>query len=169
MNAPFLRTVSALDTDFALLAYAWRGACLELYSEVERAVSKTLEAVATEGNVSTAESHHHAAGVRLRALLQALRSGSFSGHEARAVALLERWETLDKHRIYFAHGQSRVGDRVIIFTIEPRVLRAEQPAARKEYDLFAMLELITELHEYTQRLRQQLGQIKAACRRRLNP
>jgi hypothetical protein len=165
VNAPFLIEHRNCDIDLPVLAFAWRGACLELYSVVESTVCTTVDLLADQRLIAPKDGNHAAAGVRMRALVDVLRQERFDGHERRALKILEDWEQLDKHRIYFAHGRSKVGFLDITFTIEPRFCGARQPPATRTYDALEMLALLRELSAASTRIRQQLGQINAYCRR----
>jgi hypothetical protein len=151
--------------DCSEVAYFWRGACLDLFSQFELVVADCLEALQEAGVELPRECFHPFPATRLSGLRDLLEAHSFEGHSREAIARIGESQEQQKVRPWLAHGRfSFSSDAVTIaLTSYPHGQRVD--AEPQTFNAFEMLRFTKALHATLASLRQQLGQIVASARR----
>ena len=150
--------------EFDLPAHFWRGACLDLFSKCERQVSDCIETLRSGGFELDEESQHPGAAARLRSLLHTLKACAFGGHEKVARKILSEYQDLALHRPYLAHGVFAIledGVEIALSEYQKGRWADHEPRA---YTRDEMRTLLAELERATNRLTNQLSQIRAASK-----
>jgi hypothetical protein len=104
MNAPFFRSQDKSLIGAEIVAAAWRGACLELYSRGEAAIDCCLAKLTKAGWKLDKASKHPGAKSRLVALQEFVRTNGLGTHAKAAAEALDRWADLNNDRLLLAHG-----------------------------------------------------------------
>ena len=166
MNAQVQNFETSLlqSPDIALLAFAWRGACLELFARIELDVGETLDAITTRKLALDKEAVHPGAKARYRSLAGALKIHPLGRHAQSTVRRLEEWCELHEDRVWLAHGRFRAltdGLSIELVTYDGKSRNAPDPVVLTRMD---MLTKLTKLSACATSLHGQLGQIRKACR-----
>jgi hypothetical protein len=154
------------STGCSELAYFWRGACLELFSQAELAVADCIEALRSAGMQLPKECAHPFPATRLSGLRDLLSRDPFDGHAPAGILKIDHFLEQQKFRPWLAHGRFRfVGEAVDIeLTSYPHNQRLNAEPMR--FHPLEMLQLAQALEASLRSLKQQLGQIVASAKRR---
>ena len=157
--------VQPAELPWSLIASAWRGAVLELYSRAEQSVDDCIQALENAGHELGADSHHLGALARSRALKAYLETSEFTPHSKVCSERLGDWQLTLSRRSALAHGVMDCTDRGIALRYEEHKGSNKVTRHERVYSVIEMTGFLRSLEaDYTQ-LHMQLGQIKAAARR----
>ena len=168
MTLPFVPDLPVSDQmpDWHVTAFAWRGACLDIFSRAEHSIDDCLEVLEGSGGDLGQNAHHHFSAARANALRDFLAErSSFTAHAKPCVEMLDEWCALMQQRVLVAHGRMAVSD--IGLTLRYREHRGKKGVTTHEqsFSRLEMLGFLKRISEVQRRLHMQLGQIKAAARR----
>lgn len=152
------------DLPWSVIASAWRGTILDLYSRAERSVDDCISALEDAGHDLGADGHHIAALARNRALKRYLDTSEFTPHAKVCSKRLGEWQMHLSRRTGLAHGVMTANREGATFVYEEH--KGADGVARHEcaFSMIEMIEFLRALDVNYRQLHMQLGQIKAAAR-----
>lgn len=168
MTLPFVPELPVSDQvpDWHVTAFAWRGACLDVFSRAEHSIDDCCEVLEVSGCDLGPMAHHNFCAARANALRGFLAErGSFTAHAKPCVEMLDEWCSLMQQRVLVAHGKMSVSDAGLTLRYREHRGKKGVTAHEQSFSRLDMLAFLKRISEVQRRLHMQLGQIKAAARR----
>lgn len=153
------------ELPWPIIASAWRGTVLELYSRAERSVDDCIQALEDAGHELGAESHHQGALARNRALTRYLELSEFTPHSKVCSERLGDWQVRLSCRSALAHGVMKCTDQGVTLRYEEHKGSNKVTHHECVYSMIEMTGFLRSLEADYAQLHMQLGQIKAAAKR----
>ena len=162
MNAPFSSSSAEVRIDNRIIALAWRGACLEIFSRGEACVDECLSDLRKSGWSLGKDSQHPGAKARLGALSDFIAVHPPGTHADAATGAISTWSRVAEARLCLAHGLMKVRKdgsvRLQLNAATTTRVDLSQPIERTQVEMVALLHQIEgALHA----LRCQLGTVRA--------
>lgn len=153
--------------EWHLTATAWLECCLEVFSRVDRSIDECIASLEGSGMDRVLDPHDQGQRVRGKALSQFLESERFSPHWRAAVEKLQAWDDKEIDRLWLANGILTVRPGEIELSLSIQDDKAAASPMTRTFHAIQMLAFLRELDEAQRALHSQLGQIRAAARKRL--
>ena len=149
--------------DLFALATLWRGAMLECFARMERAIAETLNELHKCGMELPADARHQAVVTRARALAEVSRRPDFGGHGLPTVRKLEAYVESAGERNAMAHGTLEIRGPKAVFVVAS-FHDGQWEDSDLGYSPVEMLVRLEERHAMQRALASQLGQLRRAAR-----